>query len=87
MAFILGNWCKVINCCDGLDHQSISQLFNGICQSKIWGLFTKFNRISLKTLSVVSTILYSMKCALFENKNETKVMLFIFENKFYLFIS
>ncbi|VVC32081.1 Dynein heavy chain, domain-2,Dynein heavy chain domain,Dynein heavy chain, domain-1,Dynein heavy chain, P- [Cinara cedri] len=72
MALILGNWCKVINCSDGLDHQTISQFLNGICQSKIWGLFTKFNRISLKTLSVVSTLLFSVKYALFENKNETK---------------
>lgn len=77
MAKILGNLCKIMNCSDGLDHQTFSQFLNGICQSKIWGLFTKFNRISLKTLSVISTLLHSTKWALIENKNGSNVTLLI----------
>jgi hypothetical protein len=74
MAKILGSLCKIINCSDGLDHQTFNKFLNGISQSKIWGLFTKFNRISQKTLSVISTVLYSMKWALVENKLETDVI-------------
>lgn len=81
MATIFGNICKVINCSDGLDHQTFSQFLNGICQSKIWGLFTKFSRISQKTLSVISTLLFSMKWSLLGNKNENNVMWF--QNYFY----
>lgn len=74
MATIFGKICKIINCSDGLDHQTFSQFLNGICQSQIWGLFTKFSRISQKTLSVISTLLFSIKWALFGNKNENNVM-------------
>lgn len=76
MAKLFGNLCKIINCSDGLDHQTFSQFLNGICQSRIWGLFTKFSRISKETLSVISTLLFSMKWALFENKNENYVICF-----------
>lgn len=74
MAKMFGNLCKIINCSDGLDHKTFGQFLNGICQSKIWGLLTKFNRISPKTLSVVSTLLTSIKCALFENRIENNVI-------------
>jgi len=74
LAKILGNLCKIINCNDGLNHEIFSHFLNGICQSKIWGLFTKFNRISQKTLSVISTLLFSMKWALFENKSKINVI-------------
>lgn len=74
MAKILGSLCKIINCSDEMDHQTFNTFLNGISQSKIWGLFTKFNRISQKTLSVISTVLYSMKWALVENKVETNVI-------------
>lgn len=73
LAKTLGSLCKIINCTEGLNHQTLSHFLNGICQSKIWGLFTKFNRISQKTLSVISTLLFSMKWVLFENKCETNV--------------
>lgn len=79
MAKILGSLCKIINCSDGLDHQTFNRFLNGIGQSKIWGLFTKFNRISQKTLSVISTLLYSMKWALVENKIGTDVI----HNRYY----
>lgn len=82
MAKILGRLCKIMNCSDGLDHKTFGQFLNGICQSKIWGLLTKFNRISPKTLSVVSTLLTSIKCSLFENKLETNDVMFNFFPKF-----
>lgn len=75
LAKTLGNLCKIINCSDRLDHEIFSHFLNGICQSKIWGLFTKFNRITRKTLSVISTLLFSMKWALLENKSEFNVII------------
>lgn len=73
MAKMLGNLCKIIHCSDGLNHKIFNHFLNGICKSGIWGLFTKFNRISQKTLSVISTLLFSLKSTLFGNKNEINV--------------
>lgn len=73
MAKVLGNLCKIIHCSDGLNHKTFSYFLNGICKSKIWGLFTKFNRLSQKTLSVISTLLFSLKWTPFKNKNEINV--------------
>lgn len=76
MAKVLGNLCKIIHCSNGLSHKTFSHFLNGICKSKIWGLFTRFNRLSQKTLSVISTLLFSLKWTLFENKNEINVRRF-----------
>lgn len=76
MAKVLGNLCKIIHCSNELNHKTFSHFLNGVCKSKIWGLFTKFNRLSQKTLSVISTQLFSLKWTLFENRNEINVRSF-----------
>ncbi|KAI8847268.1 dynein heavy chain and region D6 of dynein motor-domain-containing protein [Chytridium lagenaria] len=64
LAKALGLLCMVTNCGEGMDYQSMGQVFAGLVQCGAWGCFDEFNRIELAVLSVISAQIKTIQNAL-----------------------
>ena len=51
---LLGRQVLVFNCDDGLDFESMGQIFIGIVMTGAWGCFDEFNRLKEEQLSAIA---------------------------------
>ena len=70
----LGRRVLVFNCDDGLDYESIGQIFIGIVMTGSWGCFDEFNRLKEEQLSAIANQIQEIQLAI-KNKMDTVTLL------------
>lgn len=63
LARILGKFCLVFNCSEGVLPSTMAKILSGVVQSGVWLCLDEFNRIRLDVLSVVSSQLFEIHSA------------------------
>uniref|UniRef100_A0A2K6F430 Dynein axonemal heavy chain 14 n=1 Tax=Propithecus coquereli TaxID=379532 RepID=A0A2K6F430_PROCO len=63
LAKSLGKHCVVFNCFEDLDYKIVRKFFFGLVQSGTWCCFNEFNRINVEVLSVIASLILTIKSA------------------------
>ncbi|XP_031627371.1 dynein heavy chain 12, axonemal [Contarinia nasturtii] len=71
----LATQLKIFDCTPDLDFRSISRFLKGISMSGAWICFEDFNRIELKTISVISQQIRTIQMAMRKQQANCKFML------------
>jgi dynein heavy chain 2 len=71
---LLGRQVLVFNCDDGLDFESMGQIFIGIVMTGAWGCFDEFNRLKEEQLSAIANQIQQIQNAI-KNKLESVMLL------------
>ena len=67
---LVGRHVLVFNCDEGLDVQSMSKIFMGLCRSGAWGCFDEFNRLTENVLSAISMDIQTIQYHLMSKQNK-----------------
>ncbi|XP_069340704.1 dynein axonemal heavy chain 14 isoform X1 [Eulemur rufifrons] len=63
LAKALGKHCVVFNCFEDLDFKIVRKFVFGLVQSGAWWCFNEFNRINVEVLSVIASLILTIKAA------------------------